>query len=98
MFYYPMKLLNTHTYTDNIMATKTISISEEAYEKLKGLKASEKESFSDVILKYYPQKRKLSEVLAKIGPNPELASAIEKASRDMREAKMREVDIDAGAR
>jgi predicted CopG family antitoxin len=75
-----MKLLNTHTYTDNIMATKTISISEEAYEKLKGLKVSEKESFSDVILKYYPKKRKLSAVLAKIGHNPELASAIEKAS------------------
>ncbi len=98
MFYYSMKRLNTRTYTDNIMATKTISISEEAYEKLKGLKASEKESFSDVIIKYYPKKRKLSEVLAKIGPNPELATAIEKASRDMREAKMREVDIDASAR
>lgn len=75
------------------MATKTISISEEAYEKLKSLKASEKESFSDVILKYYPRKRKLSEVLAKIGPNPELANAIEKASKDMREAKIREVDL-----
>lgn len=93
-----MKPLNTHTYTDTIMATRTISINEEAYEKLKSLKASEKESFSDVILKYYPKKRKLSEVLAKIGPNPELANAIEKASQEMREAKMREVDLDAGAR
>jgi predicted CopG family antitoxin len=73
--------------------TKTISISEVAYEKLKSLKASEKESFSDVILKYYPRKRKLSEVLSKIGPNPELANAIEKASKDMREAKIREVDL-----
>jgi predicted CopG family antitoxin len=90
-----MKLLNTHTYTDNIMATRTISISEEAYEKLKSLKTSEKESFSDVIIKFYPRKRKLSEVLSEIGPNPELANAIEQASRDMREAKMRDVDLDA---
>jgi len=79
------------------MPTRTISISEEAYEKLKSLKTSEKDSFSDVILKYYPKKRKLSEVLAEIGPNPELADAIEKASRDMREAKIRKVDLDAGA-
>lgn len=79
------------------MPTRTISISNEAYEKLKTLKTSEKDSFSDVIIKYYPKKRKLSEVLAEIGPNPELADAIEKASRDMRTAKMREVDFDAGA-
>lgn len=79
------------------MATRTISISDEAYEKLKSLKISEKDSFSDVIIKYYPKKRKLSEVLAEIGSNPELADAIEKASRDMRTAKMRKVDFDAGA-
>lgn len=79
------------------MPTRTISISEEAYEKLKSLKTSEKDSFSDVILKYYPKKRKLSDVLADIGSNPELADAIERASRDMRKAKMREVDVDAGA-
>ena len=77
------------------MATKTISISEEAYEKLKSLKGSEKESFSDVILKYYPKKKKLSEVLAEIGSNPELADAIEKASLYMREAKMRDVDFES---
>jgi predicted CopG family antitoxin len=70
------------------MATRTISISEEAYEKFKSLKASEKDSFSDLILKYYPKKRKHSEVLAKIGPNPELANAIEKTSQEMREAKI----------
>jgi predicted CopG family antitoxin len=50
-----------------------------------------------VILKYYPKKRKLSEVLAEIGSNPELADAIEKASRDMRKAEMREIDFDASA-
>ncbi|KKG74678.1 hypothetical protein [Methanosarcina mazei] len=42
-------------------------------------------------------KRKLSEVLAEIGTNPELADAIEKASRDMRKAETRKVDLDAGA-
>lgn len=77
------------------MPTRTISISEEAYEKLKSLKSSEKDSFSDVILRYYPKKRKLSEVLAEIGPNPELADAIEKASREMRVAKIREVDLES---
>ena len=79
------------------MPTRTISISDEAYEKLKSLKTSEKDSFSDVILKYYPKKRKLSEVLAEIGPNTELADAIEKASVDMRKSKIREIDLDAGA-
>ncbi|AAM04928.1 TPA: antitoxin [Methanosarcina acetivorans] len=74
------------------MPTRTISISEEAYEKLKSLKSSEKDSFSDVILRYYPKKRKLSEVLAEIGPNPELADAIEKVSGEMRAEKMREID------
>jgi len=78
------------------MPTRTISISDEAYEKLKSLKTSEKDSFSDVIIKYYPKKRKLSEVLAEIGSNPKLADAIEKASGDMRVAKLREVDLDAG--
>lgn len=76
------------------MPTRTISISEEAYEKLKNLKTSEKDSFSDVIMKYYPKKRKLSEVLAEIGPNPEFADAIERASRDMRKARMREIDLE----
>ncbi len=58
--------LNTCTYTAFAMATRTIRITEEAYQKLKSLKRSEKESFSDVILKYYPSRRKLSEVLAEI--------------------------------
>ncbi len=69
------------------MPFRTISISEEAYERLNHLKSSEKESFSDVILRCCPEKKKrkkLSEVIGEIGPNPELADAIEKASREMR--------------
>ena len=58
MFYYSMKRLNTRTYTDNIMATKTISISEEAYEKLKGLKASEKGKLLRCDHQILPQKKK----------------------------------------
>ena len=83
--------LNTHTYTELFMATKTISITEEAYERLRSLKSNDKASFSDVIVKYYPVKRKLSDVLAELGDCTELANSIEKVSRDMRKSKMREV-------
>jgi len=69
------------------MPFRTISISEEAYERLNRLKSSKKESLSDVILRCCPEKKKkLSEVIGEIGPNPELADAIEKASREMRKA------------
>jgi predicted CopG family antitoxin len=74
------------------MATRTISISDEAYMKLKSLKSSEKESFSDVIVKYYPARKKLSVVLAEIGVLQDLADSIEKASYEMRQAKMRGAD------
>ena len=73
------------------MATKTISITEEAYERLRSLKKNEKASFSDVILEHYPKKKKLSKVLREIGANPELADSIEKVSLEMRKAKLREV-------
>jgi predicted CopG family antitoxin len=76
-----------------LMSTRTISITDEAYLKLKSLKASEKESFSDVILKYYPSRKKLSVVLAEIGVSKDLADSIEKASREMRQAKMRGADL-----
>jgi predicted CopG family antitoxin len=71
------------------MSTKTISITEEAYERLKALKKDEKTSFSDVIVQYYPVKRKLADVLAEIGNCTDLAGAAEKASRDMRKGRMR---------
>lgn len=61
--------------------------------KLKNLKASEKESFSDVILKYYPSRKKLSVVLAEIGLRQDMADSIEKASQEMRQAKMRGVKL-----
>jgi predicted CopG family antitoxin len=72
------------------MSTKTISITEEAYERLRALKKDEKTSFSDVIVTYYPVKRKLSDVLAELGDCTVLADSTEMVSRGMRKAKMRE--------
>jgi len=69
------------------MATKTISISEEAYERLKSLKKG-KESFSDVIIKHYP-KLTLGEFLSRIEPDPELADAIEAGLEPHRVGKER---------
>jgi len=73
------------------MSTKTISITEEAYERLKALKKDEKMSFSDVIVHYYPVKRKLADVLAELGDCSELADSVEKVSKDMRKSRMRAV-------
>lgn len=77
------------------MPTRTISVSEEAYQRLSRLKANSTMSFSDVILKYTPPKRTLSDVLKEFSPNPELAAAIEGASRSSRKARMREAVLDA---
>lgn len=79
------------------MPTRTISISEEAYERLSRLKRGSKMSFSDVILKFTPPKRSLQDVLREFGPNPELADAIERASKEMRQARIREVSLDANS-
>jgi predicted CopG family antitoxin len=65
------------------MPKRAIRITDEAYLLLKALKSSEEESFSDIILKHYPKKRKLSQIIASIGPNGDLADSIEKASREI---------------
>ncbi|MDD1662951.1 MAG: antitoxin [Methanomicrobiales archaeon] len=75
------------------MPTRTISITDEAYSRLKDLKSSRKESFSDVILKYYPKKRKLSEIIAAMGPSGDLADAIERASREIRRTPPRKTGL-----
>ena len=54
-------------------------------------------SFSEVILKFTPPKRTLTEVLREVDPNPDLADAIERASREMRKSRMKEVRLDADA-
>jgi predicted CopG family antitoxin len=58
---------------------------------LRALKKDEKTSFSDVIVKYYPVKRKLSDVLAELGDCNGLADSVETVSREMRNAKLRKV-------
>jgi predicted CopG family antitoxin len=75
------------------MTTRTISISEEAYQTLKSLKESGRMSFSEVIVKYYPRRRALSEVLEAISPNEDLAASIESASEEMRSRKARKAEI-----
>ena len=74
------------------MSTKTITITEEAYERLK-IRKSENQSFSEVIMQNFPAKRKLSEILAEIGQDDALAKRIDDASREMRHSKMRKVDL-----
>ena len=74
------------------MSTKTITITEEAYERLKSRK-SENQSFSEAILHNFPAKRKLSEILDEIGRDDELADRIETASREMRQSKMCDVSL-----
>ncbi len=74
------------------MSTKTITITEEAYERLKSRKRTN-QSFSEVIIQNFPAKRKLSEVLDEIGQDDCLADRIETASREMRQSKMREADV-----
>jgi predicted CopG family antitoxin len=83
------------TYTG--MGTRAISISDDAYERLSLLRGPSNMSFSEVILKYTPQKKRLSEILKELGPNPALADSVEEASREMRKASMREADFDADA-
>ena len=74
------------------MSTKSITITEEAYERLKSRKG-ENQSFSEVILQNFPAKRKLSEILAEIGKDEELADRIAAASKQMRQSKMRDVEV-----
>jgi len=77
------------------MSTKTITITEEAYNRLKSRKSAN-QSFSEVIMQNFPSKPKLSQVLAEIGQDDALADRIEAASKEMRQSKMREVDFDDG--
>jgi predicted CopG family antitoxin len=76
------------------MAHKTLTISEDAYNALNGLK-NENESFTDVILRLSKQKEigKLSEFIRKIAPDNELADSVEEASRRLRKAKFRKVNL-----
>ena len=45
------------------MSTKTVNLSEEAYERLKEWKKNENESFSQMIVRVLPKKRDVSKIL-----------------------------------
>lgn len=75
------------------MATKTITITLEAYNRLKQLKKDDDESFSDLITRIIPEWRKLSEILAHYEPNDDLAMSIKDASEETRSSTMREVSF-----
>ncbi|MGD0951567.1 MAG: antitoxin VapB family protein [Methanotrichaceae archaeon] len=60
-----------------------------AYNRLKSRKG-ENQSFSEVIIKNFPAKRKLSEILDEIGQDDAPADSIEAASEELRHSKMRD--------
>lgn len=80
----------TCTYTDN-MATKTITISLDAYERLKAKKTSN-DSFTDIILKL-TRKRNTLDYIRSLKPKTELTDNIEKAMLETRKAKLREIEL-----
>jgi predicted CopG family antitoxin len=73
------------------MATKTITISLDAYERLKAGKASN-DSFTDIILKL-TRKRNTLDFIRSLKPKTELADNIEKAMLETRKAKLREIEL-----
>lgn len=73
------------------MATKTITITLDAYEKLIAKKTA-KESFTDVILKLTRKKDTLAYIRS-LKPSTELADNIENVMKKTRKAKLREVEL-----
>ena len=67
---------------------KNITVTEEAYERLEHLKDNASTSFSEAMVKYYPVRRKLSDVLEELGDCSDLAENVSKVSRDMRKTKI----------
>jgi len=60
---------------------------------LKNLKNSEKDCLSDEVLKCNTSGCKHSEIFAEIGVNHDLADSIDAASKEMRRAKFRKVEL-----
>ena len=81
-----------YTHIHETMATKTISISLEAYKNLLAKKHTSKESFTDVILKL-TKKRDTLAYIRSLEPCTELADNVEKAMQETRKAELREVEF-----
>ncbi|MFQ5908390.1 MAG: antitoxin VapB family protein [Thermoplasmata archaeon] len=77
------------------MAQKTLTISEKAYRSLARHKR-EGESFTHLILRLVPRHtaEDLREYFEQLGPQPELAEAIETVYRERRRARLREVEVE----
>lgn len=75
----------------DIMATKTITITLDAYKKLRAKKAPN-ESFTDIILKLTRKKNTL-DYIRSLKTSTELADNIEKSMQETRKAKLRKVDL-----
>ena len=75
----------------DIMATKTITITLDAYKRLRAKKTSN-ESFTDIILKLTRKKDTLTYIRS-MKPSTELANNIEKAMLKTRKEKLRDVRL-----
>lgn len=85
-------MFNTHnTQVMFLMGTKTISIKDEAYERLKRLKR-EGESFTDLVNRL-TKKRSILELSELVGEEEaeSLAAAIERGSEERRKARREEI-------
>lgn len=75
---------------------KPVMLSDDAYDALKAAK-KEGESFSDVVLRKFSKKgdpAAIKTVFKELGPDAELADAIESASRNLRKNfKTRKVEL-----
>ncbi len=60
---------------------KTITLTEDAYERIAALKTSPKDSFSSVILRVVPKRGTASQMLAAVAELPKLTAAQEKKLR-----------------
>jgi len=65
------------------MASKTVNLSEEAYERLKEWKKGDNESFSQMIVRVLPKRRDVSKILeeyeaSELGLSEEAAKQLEK--------------------
>jgi predicted CopG family antitoxin len=70
---------------------KTITITDEAYERLQHLKDNAFTGFSEARVKYYPVRRKLSDVLEELGDCSDLAECVSRVSDDMRKTKIQTI-------
>jgi predicted CopG family antitoxin len=87
------KCMHMHGYSE--MGTTTISLNDEAYKVLKAQK-KEGESFSELILRKFGKgsPAAIKAVVMELGPDPESADAMEKASRELRKNfKTRKVEL-----